>query len=175
MKKKDQLPSWILHIGAVILLACQPALAKSIDKPALVVMIAVDQLRRDRLQNDFPGGLGRLIRQGKVFASAQKNDAVTSTCPGHAVMLTGVNPAKAGIPGNRYIDHRSWESRSCVYDDNNANRVFGAESNRSPKNLLVTILGDQLKADDQSSRVFAVGGKDCSTIPLDGHCADGVY
>jgi len=157
------------------ILVCQPVIAQPMDKLTLVVVIAVDQLRRDRLHDDFPGGLGRLIRHGKVFAAARTNHANTSTCPGHAVMLTGVNPAKAGIPGNRYIDRQSWESRYCVDDDDTANRVFGAESNRSPKNLLVTALGDWLKAANKNSRVFAVGGKDRSAIILGGHDADGVY
>ncbi|MCZ6503491.1 MAG: alkaline phosphatase family protein [Gammaproteobacteria bacterium] len=145
------------------------------DKPALVVMIAVDQLRRDRLHADFPGGLGRLVSQGKVFSAAQLNHAVTTTCPGHAVMLTGTKPAKAGIPGNVYVHRQSWERRYCMEDDDAANRVFGGEANLSPRNLLVTTLGDWLKAADESTRVFSVGGKDRAVIPLAGHGADGVF
>jgi predicted AlkP superfamily pyrophosphatase or phosphodiesterase len=145
------------------------------EKPALVVVIAVDQLRRDRLHAGFPGGLGRLYRQGRVFASARLDHAITTTCPGHAVMLTGVNPARAGIPGNSYIDRQSWQRRYCVEDGNPDNRVFGAEVYRSPANLRVTTLGDWLKSADEHTRVFSVGGKDRAAITLAGQGADGVF
>ena len=36
--------------------------ADQVDLPALVVMIAIDQLRRDRLDPELPGGLGRLAQ-----------------------------------------------------------------------------------------------------------------
>ena len=145
------------------------------DKPALLVVIVVDQLRRDRLHGDFPGGLGRLVRRGKVFTAAQVDHAISTTCPGHAVILTGTHPAKAGIPGNTYIDRDSWEERYCVDDDDPAYRVFGGKSNRSPKKLRVTTLGDWLKAADENSRVFSVGGKDRASIIMGGHDADGVF
>lgn len=145
------------------------------EKPALVVMIAIDQLRRDRLNASFEGGLGRLMKEGRVFSEAKLNHAISTTCPGHAVMLTGTNPGKAGIAGNTYIDRQNWQSRYCVDDADPSNQVFGRDINRSPRNLLVTTLGDWLKSDDHQSRVYAVGGKDRATITLAGHKADGVY
>ena len=168
-----------IHVKKMLLISIiffnASSLGRTEDKPALVVMIAVDSLRRDRIHADFPGGLGRLVRQGKVFTKAQLNHGVTTTCAGHAVMLTGTNPGKAGIPGNTYVDRQSWEDRYCVEDDDAANRVIGGESNRSPKNLRVTTLGDWLKAVDGNTRVFSVGGKDRAAITLAGHGADGVF
>lgn len=144
-------------------------------QPALVVVIAIDQLRRDRLNDSFAGGLRRLIKGGRVFSQAKLNHAVSTTCPGHSVMLTGYNPGKAGIAGNRFIDKQAWESRYCVDDIDPDNQVFGREINRSPRNLLVSTLGDWLKVRDARSRVFAVGGKDRAVITMAGHGADGVY
>jgi predicted AlkP superfamily pyrophosphatase or phosphodiesterase len=144
-------------------------------KPLLVVVVAVDQLRRDRVTSGFKGGLGKLISGGLVFSSAQLNHGITNTCPGHAVMLTGVNPGKAGIPGNDYVDRKAWENRYCVHDDDPASLVFGNPNQRSPSALRVTTFGDWLKKSDSETRVFAVGGKDRSTITMAGHGADGVY
>ena len=158
-----------------IIFSNAPATLWAADNPALVVVIVVDQLRRDRLHGDFPGGLGRLVRKGKVFTAAQVDHAITTTCPGHAVMLTATHPAKAGIPGNTYIDVKSWKERYCVDDDDSVNRVFGGKSNRSPKKLRVTTLGDWLKAADENSRVFSVGGKDRAAIILGGRGADSVF
>ena len=155
------------------------------DAPSLVVIVAVDQLRRDRLTlgfeggssegKSFKGGLGRLADRGLVFSSAQLNHGMTNTCPGHAVMLTGVNPGRAGIPSNDYIQRDVWESRYCVHDDDPLSLVFGNTIQRSPRALQVTTLGDWMKEADSETRVFAVGGKDRSTITMAGHEADGVY
>jgi len=149
--------------------------AGSKEKPSLVVVIAVDQLRRDRLLDSFEGGLGRLMKEGRVFSRAQLNHGITNTCPGHAVMLTGVNPGKAGIPDSYYVDRQDWEVRYCVSDKDQAHQVLGRQINRSPENLKVTTLGDWLKSDDENTRVFAVGGKDRAVITLGGQHPDGAF
>ncbi len=141
--------------------------------PALVVVVSVDQLRRDRLDGTFTGGLGRLMTDGKVFGRARLDHGVTSTCPGHSVLLTGVNPAKNGIAGNRYIEKSTFRTRYCVEDDDSP--VFGADRFRSPKNLRVSALGDWLHDDDPESMVFSVGGKDRATITMAGQHPDGVF
>ena len=61
-------------------------------RPKLIVVVAVDQLRRDRLNADSTGAFGRLLKQGRVFTNAQLDHAVTNTCPGHAVILSGASP-----------------------------------------------------------------------------------
>lgn len=144
-------------------------------RPSLVVMIAIDQLRRDRLTGSFKGGLGRLFKEGRVFTEATLDHGITNTCPGHSVMLTGMNPGKAGIPGNTYVNKDSWETRYCVDDDDAAYQVIGRDINRSPRSLLVPTLGDWLKKENSENKVFSVGGKDRATITMAGHKADGVY
>lgn len=143
--------------------------------PKLVLLVSVDQLRPDRLNVDLPGGLGRLIREGRVYTNATLDHGVTNTCPGHVAISTGVNPGKAGIPGNSYIDHSTGEQRYCVDDKDDAYRVFGAEVNRSPNALTATALGDWLKDNSPKSRVFSVAGKDRSAITMAGKNPDGVY
>ncbi len=144
-------------------------------EPSLVVLVAVDQLIPDRLTASLPGGLGRLMREGYIYTNATLDHGITSTCPGHVAMATGVNPGKAGIPGNSYIDPAEWRKRYCVDDDKDAYAVLGGKDNRSPEAMLATSLGDWLKQSVPESRVFSVSGKDRAAIALGGHQADGVF
>jgi len=143
--------------------------------PKLIVVFVVDQLRRDRVTEELPGALGKLSREGRVFVDADLDHGITTTCSGHAVILTGMSPGRAGIPGNTYTDHESFETRYCVDDNNNAYRELGGHGNRSPRNLKVSTFGDWLKSHYPNSRVYSVGGKDRAAITMGGHNADGVY
>ena len=157
---------------ALLPLAAAPQAAK----PKLLVLISVDQLRPDRLDSSLPGGLGRLARQGLVYTQASLNHAMTSTCPGHVVISTGMNPSKAGIPGNTYIDRDSWEQTYCVNDSDPKNTVIGSGGEgRSPAAITATTLGDWLKQASPKSKVFAVSGKDRAAITMAGKSADAAY
>jgi hypothetical protein len=144
-----------------------------------VVLIAVDQLRRDRLDTALPGGLGRLMREGHVFRGAALEHAATETCPGHASMLSGRHPGSVGIPGNTYIDVRTGARRYCVEDRAADASVLGGgkepEDGRSPRTLRFDSLGDWLKAADPQARVFSVSAKDRSAIVLGGRRPDAAY
>ena len=157
----------------ILLLLLQPPTV--FGSPKLVLLLSLDQLSPGRLNAEMLGGLGRLVREGRVFSNASLNPGVTTTCPGHVVSSTGVNPAKAGIAGNGYIDHATGERRYCVEDADDANRVYGAENNRSPNAMTVTALGDWLKASSPTSRVYSVSGKDRAAITLGGKNPNGVY
>ncbi len=151
------------------------SMAIQAEQPRLVVLIAVDQLRPDRLHNEMAGGLGRLMREGYVATNATLDHGLTNTCPGHVVMSTGVNPTKAGIPGNSYIDHETMADRYCVDDSNPAFQVYGAQEIRSPNAITATTLGSWMKAAAPATRVFSVSGKDRAAITLGGRDADGAY
>ncbi len=144
------------------------------NTPALVLLIAIDQFRNDRIDASLPGGLGKLAREGRMYTDASLDHGLTSTCPGHAVMLTGVNPSKAGIPGNYYVDTAAWELKYCVEDDATEHLVLGGEEGRSPWMLSAPTLGQQVKA-RFDGRSFSVSGKDRAAIMMAGHEADGVY
>lgn len=144
-------------------------------EPKLVVVIAVDQLRRDRLTLPTQGGLKRLVDKGRVFAAGELAHAVSTTCPGHAAILTGLNPEHHGIPNNTFYDRATGEVRYCVEDGDPSSRVLGGQTGRSPKNMQSTALGDWLKASNPASRVVAVAGKDRAAITMAGQGPDGVY
>jgi predicted AlkP superfamily pyrophosphatase or phosphodiesterase len=164
------------------LLACAwlaapaPCAAAATGAPVrLVLVVAVDQLRPDRLTPDLPGGLGRLVREGRVFREAALDHGMTETCPGHATMLTGHHPAAAGIPSNDFFDPESGAEVYCAADPSPGAREFGSDDGRSPAALRVTALGDWLKAVSPTSRVFAVSGKDRGAIMMGGQRPDGAF
>lgn len=143
------------------------------------MLVAVDQLRRDRLSEDQPGGLGRLQREGRVFPDAALAHAVTETCPGHATMLSGLHPAHSGIPGNSYRDPETLESRYCVEDRSEDAAVLTRpgkpSAGRSPRALKAGTLGDWMKAQHPGTRVFSVSAKDRAAITTAGRDADAAY
>lgn len=154
-------------------------LDRTSDGVRLVLLIVVDQLRRDRFSADLPGGLGRIAREGRVFDDAALAHAVSATCPGHTVLLTGRNPGPAGVPANQFIDRRTGEGHYCVDDPADDARVLGvadaAKAGRSPRNIRVDSLATWLKARDARSRVMSVSGKDRAAIASVGHGADAAW
>ncbi len=154
---------------------------------ALVVVVAVDQLRPDRLSEELPGGFGRLIKEGRAFVDAALDHAFTETCPGHAVILTGRHPARIGIPANGYIDPVSLERYYCVEDrapdaalvglrsDSSQAQAQGPSDGRSPRVMRASALGDWMKSRRPGTKVFSVSGKDRAAITMGGLHPDAAY
>lgn len=169
-----------LCAAAGLLLSGCAGLPESVEPgPKLVVLLAIDQLRPDRLSEAQPGGLGRLQREGRVFPDAALEHAVTETCPGHATMLTGRHPSKLGIPGNNFTDPETLELRYCVEDRSPdaaiLTRPGTPADGRSPRAMQAGTLGDWMKAQRPGTRVFGVSGKDRSAITLAGQEGDAAY
>src|SRR5258706_12278751 len=84
------------------------ALSLHAQRPRLVVVIVVDQMRADYLdrfgQGFGPGGFNLLLREGAVFANCQFDYDSTETAPGHAVFSTGSYTRHNGIVGNIWYD-----------------------------------------------------------------------
>jgi predicted AlkP superfamily pyrophosphatase or phosphodiesterase len=162
-------------LGAVAIEVAIAAPARGEETLRLVLVMVVDQLPRERAKADLPGGLGRLVREGRVYTEAVLDHAMTETCPGHATVLTGRHPAHAGIPANRFLDPETGTSVYCVGDSATTARVLGGKKGRSPRNLRVSTLGDWMKSANPASRVFSVSGKDRAAITLAGHSPDVAY
>ena len=99
----------LLTLCSATSLAQTPLQTEGSVKPELVLVIAVDQLRRDRLLDNLPGGLGQLLRGGRVYVNAQLAHALSTTCPGHVTMLTGRFPGPIGVPDNAHLDRGQWQ------------------------------------------------------------------
>lgn len=167
-------------IPLIVLLANLTVADAPPPKPKLVVAITIDQFRPDYLQRFLPyfgaGGFNLFLRRGANFTGARYEHAVTSTCPGHAVVLTGSHGNVNGIINNDWYDVTSGREVYCAADS--FARVIGRpkKEGRSPQKLIGHTVGDELKlATAGRSRVITVGGKDRSAIMLGGHLADGAY
>ena len=190
--RRLRVPLFRLIVAAVIALlfvACQSSgrrtesdsnsRAVSPTGLSLVVLISIDQLRADRLDRRLPGGLGWIARSGRVFSNARLEHARTETCAGHATMLTGRQPAAAGLPGNTVVDRERMEIRYCVEDQSSRGAILGRrsqpEEGRSPQAFRVSSLGDWLKAEHSDARVYSVSAKDRAAIALGGQRPDAAF
>lgn len=153
---------------------------KSMDKPKIVVGLMVDQMRWDYLykfQGRYTdGGIKRLLREGFSCENTLIQHAPTVTASGHASVYTGSVPAINGIIENAWYD-REWGRKISNVEDTLV-RIIGMpdHSGRSPRNLLTTTIGDELKlATNFQSKVVGIGIKDRSAILPAGHTGDGAF
>ena len=159
----------------------QPKVADSLAKPKIVVGLVIDQMRWDYLYRFYEryseGGFKRLLKEGFSYENTFINYAQTVTAVGHASLYTGSTPAFHGITGNEWIDRRTSKYKYCVSDDN-VMPVGGSikRGKMSPKNLLATTIGDELKLSNNfRSRVFGISLKDRGAILPAGRSADAAY
>ena len=149
------------------------------ERPKLVVGIVVDQMRWDYLSrySDRFGtdGFRRLTDKGYSFNNCLINYLPTVTAIGHTSVYTGTTPAFHGICGNDfYIDGMA--TYCCNDDSVNTVGSDSKKGKRSPKNLLATTIGDQLRLHtDFKSKVIGVSYKDRAAIFPAGRSANGAY
>jgi len=162
---------------AAALAAAPPAIVP--HKPKLVLAIAIDQFRYDyltRYRSEYTGGLNRLLTKGAVFTDANYEQAPTVTAIGHSMFLSGAFPCVSGIAGNEWFDRASGKSVTSVSDDSVKLLGGSSEGGASPRRLLVSTVGDELKiASGGKSHVIGISLKDRSAILPAGHMADGAF
>lgn len=168
-------------ISALLLMAVAACMAMGaqVKRPKLVVGIVVDQMRWDYLyyyQDHFgDGGFNRMLREGFSCQNALINYVPTVTAIGHTSIFTGTTPAVHGIAGNNFmVDGRSVTS----VEDGSATTVgsTGKAGQRSPRNLITTTIGDELRAATSfKSKVVGIALKDRAAILPAGHSANAAY
>ena len=157
-------------------------LASAAEKPALVVVIAVDQMRPDYLDRFRPwfgrDGFRRFLDRGARYPEARHRHAGTFTCPGHAAIGSGLDPRETGVVGNNWYDVAKAQREYCV-EDRGATWV-GAPPDApaitvrpaSPVLLSGSFLGDRLKEKFPAARVVSLAIKDRAAVPMGGRKAD---
>jgi len=148
-------------------------------KPKLILAIAVDQFRYDyllRFNSDYTSGLRRLLDEGAVFHDAQYQHFHTVTAVGHSTFLSGATPAMSGIIANEWYDRESKSTVTSVSDPETL-LVGGVPRAKgsSPRRMLVSTLGDEIKMQGVKNKVIGVSIKDRSAILPVGHMADAAY
>lgn len=168
-------------LAAAILLATSASSAQeapqlSAERPTLVLAIVVDQMRYDYLSRfgaEFDSGLKRLIDEGAVFTNANYEAAPTVTAIGHSTILSGATPSVSGIAGNAWYERS--ESRNVQSITDADAMPLGGGAGASPKRLLVSSVGDELKISGKGGKVYGVSLKDRSAILPAGRMADGAF
>jgi predicted AlkP superfamily pyrophosphatase or phosphodiesterase len=177
----------LLVIVIALLAPAAPPSVHAVDEaPAirLVLLVAVDQFRYDyltRFRSEFSGGLSRLLTSGAVFTNAYLDHYPTVTAIGHSTMMSGATPAISGIVGNDWYDRALGRTVTSVSDPQTT-LVGGSGEGSSPRRLLVSTVGDEMKSASRAAegsaarpKVFGLSLKDRSAILPVGHMADGAY
>ncbi len=157
----------------------------TVQRPKLVVLVVVDQLRADylsRFADDLlpaldaegrPGGFRYVIDSGAYWPRASHDVYQAMTCPGHASIITGAWPARSGIGLNRWWTGESFEY--CVGDDGARNLPddgLGKDRPIGLANLLVPTLGDALAGSTVGGSVVGIALKDRVAALLGGYRGD---
>ncbi len=178
----------LIGSGVLCLFAFIPVLrAQPSPKPKLVVAIVVDQFRYDyltRFRASYHGGLDMLMTKGADFTNAYYRQSPTVTSVGHSIFLSGAMPSVSGVVGNTWYDRDEGRIVTSVCDWNEktvggrqvakGTRCTDADP-ASPRRMLVTTLGDQLRNVSDGSKVFGVSIKPRGAILPAGHRANGAF
>jgi predicted AlkP superfamily pyrophosphatase or phosphodiesterase len=147
-----------------------------------VVGLVVDQMRWDYLYRYYhlyqpDGGFKRLLSQGFSCENTFVPYIPSFTACGHASIYTGSVPAIDGITGNDWWDYDLSKEMYCSEDDSVKTIGSATQAGQmSPRNLLVTTIGDELHlADNFHSKVIGIALKDRSAIFPAGHSANAAY
>lgn len=166
----------------VPLLLAIATLANAAEKPALVVVISVDQMRSDYLERYRPwfrrDGFRRFVDRGARYPEARHRHAAMFTCPGHASIGSGLDPRETGVVGNYWYDAAKGRREYCVED--RAAEWVGVPPDvpkitirpASPVLLSGHFLGDRLKEKFPGARVVSLALKDRAAVPMGGRRAD---
>jgi len=150
------------------------------QRPALVVVIAVDQLGEDLLERYdklFTGGFRRLRDQGMSFSEARVDHAITISHPGHVSLATGDEPARHGIVDAAFYEGPPGARKLVDAVADPGFPIVGARGlpGASPQKILVSTLSEWIAAADPQARVVALGSGQYSSLLHAGHARGDVY
>jgi predicted AlkP superfamily pyrophosphatase or phosphodiesterase len=156
-----------------------PAAPAPAERPKLVVLISVDQMRGDyidKFRHQWTKGLHRLITDGAWFRDANYPYYTTVTCAGHASIGTGTVPAVHGMVANSWAVANNARLVSCTDDDTATLISYGAPVTsvaHSARNLMSPTLSDEMRTQMwPTPRIVGLSLKARSAINLSGHRPD---
>ena len=175
----------VLSMAALLVQPGYSALTS--PKPKLVVAIIIDQFRYDyltRFRSDYHGGLDQLLTHGADYTNAFYGQIPTVTAVGHSIFMSGAMPAVSGIVGNAWYDRGEGKTVTSVCDWNE--KIIGGQNASegpkcadsdpaSPRRLLVSTVGDELRVAHPESKVIGISIKPRGAILPSGHRAAAAY
>ena len=155
---------------------------QSAQRPKLVVILVVDQMRTDYITlygHQWTKGLRRLINEGAWFTEAAYPYLNTITCAGHATISTGTEPYKHGMILNSWWNRTEGKSESCTLDRGTPLVSLGQDlqgGGESAYHLRAPTLAEELRKQfgKEHARVASFSRKARSAVLLGGPDADAV-
>lgn len=150
------------------------------ERPALAVMLVVDQLSQpllERYDDLFTGGFRRLLDEGRLYVNATHDHFATSTAPGHASLSTGVHPSRHGVVANQWYEpvDGGWVEVENVADSTVSIVDHPELPGISPHKLMRPGVADWLRAAEPESVVASVSGKDRGAVHAAGRVGGQVW
>jgi predicted AlkP superfamily pyrophosphatase or phosphodiesterase len=152
-----------------------------VARPKLVVLLVVDQMRGDyidKFQEQWTGGLKRLVKEGAWFREAAYPYSATETCVGHATISTGSLPTTHGMVANAWWERDSQKMVTCTFDPNVSNTAYGggaAAGGDSAWRMRVPAYAEELRFQSGgATRIVTFSLKARAAITMAGHKADAV-
>lgn len=178
-----------LLLAAILLLAALPAphlrartqTTDPAEPPRLVVLVVVDQMRRDYVDDygrHWKKGLRRLLDEGAWFPRAAYPYMNTLTCAGHASIATGTVPARHGIISNQWWARESQQVVSCTSDGAAREVPYGSDRKPGPGGsaaaLALPTVASSIAAARPGSRIVSVSLKRAAAAMMAGRRGEAV-
>lgn len=161
-------------------LSLQAAKIEGKVKPKLVVNIVVGQMRYDYLlrfsDNFTQKGFLAMIREGSSCDRASYSYLNTATSTGLATITTGTLPSIHGVIGDSWFNYTNGNRIELIKDTKCY--TVGADdldAQVSPRQLIASTLGDQLKLVTPESKVVSIALEPTSAVLMGGHTSDAIY
>ncbi len=146
--------------------------------PKLVVGIVIEEMRYEmllRYWNSFgENGFKKIINEGSFCTQTYHNYLITQNGVGQASIVSGTNPSYHGIISDTWYNRLTGETIGCA-DESKFNLMDGIiqMGNYTPKNMMTSTLGDELKlATNDSSKVISISLNPVSSVISGGKLAD---
>ena len=175
-------------IGALLLamlplprLPAHAQTARRTQPPRLIVLVVVDQMRRDYVDDygrHWKKGLRLLLDEGAWFPRAAFPYMATLTCAGHASIATGSVPARHGIVSNQWWSRERQQVVSCTSDSTAREVPYGSNREPGPGGSAAAIalptFASSIAAARPGSRVVSISLKRAGAAMMAGTRGDAV-
>ncbi len=156
--------------------------SKKPEKPRLVVLVIVEQMRYEYLERFSPHysneGFKKIMSYGTQCVDAHVNFSYPSTASSFASISTGTTPSQHGIIGNQWYNKNNGSQIHATADKNypNIGSQPHAEYAVSATNLIGSTFGEELTTQTFGrSRSYTISLDPTAAVLCAGHNANGVF